>query len=166
MVRIEMSRASRRNTAWTISKSTQKSSSPRKKSCSQYLTPNIIIFSFNFHKYHLEKLNIYMPRVISSSSVTKDFRCFYGRPITLATGTSVSPTAYSRVNLVSWINSTTCWSSALSTRRGSSSLCCVPSWGTVFPHFICFWWTFISVRSWSEGILIHSLYRKLVTMDA
>ena len=70
---IEASRACRWYMWYILSKYTQKSSSPRKKSWSWYLTPNIFISSFDIRRYHLCKLNICVPRLISCSLVTKGF---------------------------------------------------------------------------------------------
>ena len=75
---IEASRACRWYMWYRLSKYTQKSSSPWKKSCSRYLTPNIFISSFNIRRYRLCKLNICVCRLISCSSVTKGFLCSYG----------------------------------------------------------------------------------------
>ena len=143
---IEASRACRWYMWYILSKYTQKSSSPRKKSWSWYLTPNIFISSFDIRMYHLCKLNICVPRLISCSIVTKGFPCSNGAT-TGATGiSSSSPLACSSVNLVSARNCTSCRSAScrsgnLGTRRGLSSFFCVPSWGMVLPHFwfLCLW---------------------------
>ena len=141
MVMIEASRACRWYMWYILSKYTQKSSSPRKKSWSRYLTPNIFNSSFDIRRYHLCKLYICVPRLISCSSVTKGFPCSNG-VTTGATGifASTCPVACSSVNLVSDRNSTACRSAScrtgnLGTWRGSSSFCCVPSRGMVLPHF-------------------------------
>ena len=89
---------------------------------------NSILASTFLARYHWWNLNIYVPRPISSFSVTKGFLCTYGKATTWVIGiSSVSLAACSRVNPVSCMNSISCWSSSLGTRRGSSSFCCVPS---------------------------------------
>ena len=147
-----MSRACRRYMWCRSSKSTQKSSSPRKKSWSRYLTPNIFVSSLDMRMYHLCKLNTCVPRLISSSSVTKGFPSLNGTTTTLAIGISAVPAACSSVNPVSWRNYASCSFGCLRTTSGSSSFCTEPSRGIVFPHFLflccC---AFISVRSKSEG---------------
>ena len=155
MVMIETSRVCRRYIWCRSSKSTQKSSSPRKKLWSRYLTPNIFVSSLDMRMYHLCKLYICVPRFIASSSVTKGCPSLYGTTTTLVIGrSSVLPYACSSVNPVSRRNSTSCWSGSLVTTRGSNSFCTIPRCGTVFPHFLFLWCAFISVRSKSEGILI------------
>ena len=147
MVMIEASRTCRWYMWYILSKYTQKSSSPRKKSWSRYLSPNIFPSSFDIRRYHLCKLNICVPRLFSSSSVTNGFPCWNG-VIVRATGifASTCPVASSSVNPVSERNIAACrsaWSCTSvgcrsgnpGTRRGSSSFCCVPSWGMVLPLF-------------------------------
>ncbi|KAG2632980.1 hypothetical protein PVAP13_2NG292003 [Panicum virgatum] len=102
MQRKDTLRASRRYIACISSMFTQKSSSPRKKSWSRYLTTNILISFFDFCRYHLWKLYIYVLRSICSSSVIKGFPCSYGTPTTLGTGiSSILPSACSHVNPIS-----------------------------------------------------------------
>ena len=122
MVIIEASMACRWYMWYRLSKYTQKSSCPWKKSWSRYLTPNIFISSFNIRRYRLCKLNICVHRLISCSSVTKGFPCSYGAT-TGATGISFSsPLACSSVNPVLARNcascrSASCRSGNLGTRR-------------------------------------------------
>ena len=135
---------------------------PRKKSWSRYLTPNIFPSSFDIRRYYLCKLNICVPRLFSSSSVTKGFPCWNGVRMG-ATGISASTcsVASSSVNTVlerniaacrsAWsCTSVGCRSGNPGTLRGSSPFCCVPNWGMVLPHFFFRFLTlcaFVRVRS-------------------
>ena len=88
--------------------------------------------------YHLCKLNICVPSLISSSSVTRGFPSLNGWATTSAIEISAVPAAWSSVNPVSWRNLAYASFGCLPTTRGSSWFCTEPSWGTVFPHFLFF----------------------------